>query len=130
MPTELEKLKKKRKAGKITAMELKRLKALQDSEPLSQDELNEARKREETRQAQEIEEYNKKKSKPQAEPDPALDKPETPDDHPRITKLKDALRPFTMLDANDSRPDDFILVRRGGAITAGDVRAARKAMNI
>ncbi len=51
-----------------------------------------------------------------------------PPEHPRIVKLKDALRIFTQIEAHDSRPDDFVLFTRGVSITAGDVRRARKAM--
>lgn len=126
-----------------TGADLARLKQLQDAEPLTKEELEEAGKREETRKQKDIDDYKKNQQKRQAahavlagvgppstEPDPALDVPPPPAEHPRIATLKQALMPFTMLEVHESRPDEFILINRGTAITAGDVRTARKVMKI
>lgn len=136
--TELETLKKKclKKDGTprkdATGRDLARLKQLQDAEPLSQAELDESKRREEERHAKEVEEFKKRQQQPaqiSAPPDKALDKP-VAEEHPRIKALKEALLPFTNLECHESRPDDFILINRGVAITAGDVRKARKAMRV
>ena len=142
--TELTKLKKKclKKDGSpradATGPDLARLKQLQDAEPLSKQELEEAGTREESRKQKDIDDYKARKESqtraaqtgiPEAQPDKALDVPQ-PAEHPRIIDLKQALMPFTMLEVHESRPDDFILINRGTAITAGDVRTARKAMKI
>lgn len=144
--TELETLKKKKKDGKATPEDLTRLKLLQDGEPLSATDLEEAKKREEDRQvadkaafeARKKGKVTKNKSGPLASPEyryqesagvdtPTLD---IPPDHPRIVKMKEALLPFTKIEAHDSRPNEFVLFTRGISITAGDVRAARKAMKL
>lgn len=136
--TELETLKQKclKKDGspRINAesADLVRLKVLQDADPLSKAELEEAKVREDKRIEQDRAAF---KAKQEAQgrdvvaPDPAIDKPQ-PTEHPRITALKTALLPFTQLEVNETRSNDFILINRGIAITAGDVRAARKAMQI
>jgi hypothetical protein len=141
--TELSKLKAKclkdgsPKKG-ATGPDLARLKQLQDAEPLSKAELEEAGKREEERKQKDIDDYKARKDAttraeqtgiPEEKPDKALDVPQ-PAEHPRITAIKQALMPFTQLEVHDSRPDEFILINRGTAITAGDVRTAKKAMKI
>ena len=55
---------------------------------------------------------------------------DVPAEHPRITAIKEALLPFTQIEAHDSRPNEFVLFTRGISITAGDVRKARKAMKL
>lgn len=131
MSTELESLKMKKRMKKATPEDLTRLKLLQDGEPLSAEDLAEAKKREEERKAKDKEEFeaNRKVNAPVSisPVDKSLD---VPPEHPRIMKMKEALLPFTMIEAHDSRPDDFILLTRGVSITAGDVRKARKAMKI
>ncbi len=140
--TELETLKKKKKAGKATPADLTRLKVLQDGEPLSAKDLEAAKQREADRVAadkkafedkQKIQAstrqggYEQMEGVSSASVGPALD---IPAEHPRIQALKQALKPFTQIEADDSRPDEFVLFVRGAAITAGDVRKARKAMSI
>ena len=146
--TELEQLKKKclKKDGTPRAdakgSDLARLKILIDGQQLSQAEIEEAKKREEARKQKEIDDYKKRKAAqtgavPPAVPpaDPALNAPVPPAEHPRITALKQALMPFTQLEVNETRPDEFIMLvtgntGHGGKLTAGDVRNARKAMAI
>ena len=128
--TELQKLKQKKKAGKATPADLTRLKQLQDGEPLSASDLEEAEKREANRKAADKKAYEDKHntvSGAGAVADVALD---TPAEHPRIAEIKQALMPFTQIEAHDSRPDEFVLITRGISITAGDVRKARQAMKI
>ncbi len=55
---------------------------------------------------------------------------DVPAAHPRILTLKEALMPFTRIEAHSSRPNEFVLFTRGISITAGDVRTARKAMKV
>ena len=124
-----------------TGIDLARLKQLQDAEPLTKDELAEAQNREAKRHEEDVKAFQAKQEAKIVEKvlaqttgtptslNPALDKVE-PAEHPRITTLKQALMPFTMLEVHESRPDEFILINRGTAITAGDVRAARKAIKI
>lgn len=135
--TELEQLKAKclKKDGSprkdAKSHDLVRLKQLQDGEPLTEAELKEAKRREAQRHEQEVKAYKEKhQSKQPAQPAPktAASEYDQPADHPRIQKIKQALMPFTQLEVHESRPDDFILINRGVAITAGDVRLARKAM--
>ena len=131
------------------AEELVRLKVLIDAEPLTQAEIDEAKKRESERHAKDVANYQAKKSQQletlqetlaalavqkapeqivmMPEPDRSLD---IPPDHPRIMALKNALKIFTQIECHPSRPDDFILFCRGVNITAGDVRTAQKAMRI
>ena len=139
--TELQTLKKKKKEGKATPEDLTRLKQLQDGEPLSANDLEVAKQREADRKAADKAAYDaKQRAKsvahlknhpafegPVLEPEEGLD---IPPDHPRIEQLKLALKPFTKIEVHDSRPNEFVLFTRGVAITAGDVRAARKAMKI
>lgn len=138
--TELQKLKAKKKAGKATAEDLTRLKQLQDGEPLSAKDLKVARQREKDRVKADKEAFEARHAataKPLEvnESDGATPKQETdaldiPPDHPRIVELKQALMPFTQIEAHASRPDEFVLITRGISITAGDVRKARKAMKL
>jgi hypothetical protein len=143
--TELETLKKKclKKDGSpradATGRDLARLKVLKDAEPLTNAELEEAAKREEAQKEADKETYRKRMAaKAHAAatgqtippPDPALDVPPPPPEHPRVSNLKQCLMPLANLEVHESRPDEFILVNRGVAITAGDVRRARKAMTI
>ena len=145
MATELETLKEKKKKGEATAEDLVRLKQLQDGEPLSEADLAEAKKREDERKVTDKAEYKAKKEQgkqPEAKPqapapiietsfDPAPEVPlDQPPEHPRIVALKEALRPFTQLEAHSSRPDEFVLLTRGVSITAGDVRKAQEAMKL
>lgn len=156
--TELERLKRKclnkdgtpKKTAK--AEDLVRLKVLIDAEPLTKEDIEEAKRREKERQAKAVADYQNKKAQQlptqqegpaeaavhqpagqdvghveEQKHDPSLD---IPKDHPRIMKLKEALQIFTKIECHPSRPDDFILFTRGVAITAGDVRAAQRAMNI
>ena len=139
--TELTKLKAKclNKDGSpkkgATGPDLARLKQLQDAEPLTKEELAEAQKRETQRHEADVAAFQVKQeakivSKVLAEvgkpADPAMMDKVEPTEHPRITTLKQALMPFTMLEVHESRPDEFILINRGTAITAGDVRAAAR----
>lgn len=143
MPTELKTLKAKcykkdgsKKKG-ATQKDFERLKFLSDAEPLSQDDLAEVQKREDERAADDKAAFDAKKKiktevppplNPQeGTPEPSLD---VPGEHHRIVQLKDALLPFTKIECHDSRQDEFILFTRGTSITAGDVRAARKAMEV
>ena len=121
-----------------TGIDLARLKQLQDAEPLTKDELAEAQNREAKRHEEDVKAFQAKQEAKivekvlatvGGEDNATLDKPQ-PAEHPRITTLKQALMPFTMLEVHESRPDEFILINRGTAITAGDVRAARKAIKI
>ena len=162
MTTELESLKIKKRMQKATPEELTRLKVLQDGEPLSAADLENAKKREakrvtvdkktydekmQTRVSKE--DYKMRMSVPvpphvatvgEGSPIPPgngafLDVPATATldqlpEHPRIAKIKEALLPFTQIEAHDSRPDEFVLFTRGISVTAGDVRKARKAMKI
>ena len=142
--TELEQLKKKclKKDGQpradATGPDLKRLKVLRDADPLSQAELDEAKKREAENKEKEIEDYKARMAakntaaatgQPIPQADKALDVPAPPPEHPRITALKQALFPLANLAVEESRPNDFILVNRGVAITAGDVRRAKALMS-
>lgn len=154
MPTELKTLKAKcykkdgsKKKG-ATQKDFERLKFLRDAEPLSKDDLAEVQKREDERAAKDKAEYEAKLAKgahvplSRHEPTKAITKEDlknisefsdgldVPSEHPRITKLKEALKPFTKIECHDSRQNEFVLFTRGTAITAGDVRAARKAMDI
>lgn len=139
--TELEQLKKKclkvdgtpRKDA--TGPDLARLKVLRDADPLSQAELDEAKKREAENKEKEITDYKARMAakntaaetgQPVPQADPALDKPVPPPEHPRITELKQALMPLANLAVEESRPNEFILVTRGVSITAGDVRRAKE----
>lgn len=143
--TELTKLKKKclKKDGTprkdATGIDLARLKQLQDSEPLTEAELEEAQKREDKQLEKDKADYKARMAakanaaetgEPEPRPDKRLDKPQPAAEHPRINKLKEALEPFTKLEVHESRPDEFILINRGVAITAGDVRAAQRAMKL
>lgn len=127
--TELQTLKRKKKTGKASPEDLTRLKVLQDGEPLSTADLEEAKKREEKRAEANKKAYDAKHSRPAppAEVDKTLD---IPAEHPRIAKIKEALLPFTQIEAHITRADDFVLFTRGVKITAGDVRKAREAMKL
>lgn len=126
------------------AEDLLRLKQLQDAEPLTKAELEEAEKREAKQKEIDVLDYKARMAAKTTvdenrdirmalhhgtTTDPELDKPKTTE-HPRIATLKDALRVFTQLEVHPSRPDEFILIQRGVAVTAGDVRQAQKAMKI
>jgi len=122
-----------------TGKDLARLKQLMDAEPLTKEELAEAQKREDKQLEKDKADYKARMASkriaaatgiPESEPDPALNKPQPSAEHPRINKLKEALEPFTKLEVHESRPDEFILINRGVAITAGDVRTAQRAMQI
>lgn len=136
--TELETLKKKKKDGKATPGDLTRLKLLQDGEPLSASDLEVAKKREEDRKAADKAAFETRKETKAEEIPPVGPQVNHPDtaildiapDHPRIVKMKEALLPFTQIEAHDSRPDEFVLFTRGVAITAGDIRKARRAMKL
>jgi len=126
--TEMQKLKIKKTKGTASPTDLTRLKLLQDGEPLSVGDLAEAKRREEERKVKDKEEFEaRQKTAVPAVQDKSLD---VPPEHPRITKIKEALLPFTQIEAHDSRPNEFVLLTRGVSITAGDVRKARKAMRI
>lgn len=138
--TELQTLKKKKKDGKATPTELTRLKLLQDGEPLSKADLENAKKREEDRKTKDRADFKARQQvktitvDDQAESMKAMSISgatlDVPLDHPRIAKIKEALLPFTKIESHDSRPDEFVLFTRGISITAGDVRKARKAMKL
>ena len=138
--TELQALKTKKKAGNATPEDLTRLKQLQDGEPLSKNDLAAAKKREEDRKVEDKAKYDAKHDRTArgrafrtslsntTTGDGAILDP--PPEHPRIVALKQALMPFTQIEAHDSRPNEFVLFTRGISITAGDVRKARKAMKL
>jgi len=135
--TELQTLKKKKRMNKAAPEDLTRLKLLQDGEPLSAADLEKAKKREADRKVADKAAFEAKKKEKSSELGP-LAPPELrhqesldiPPDHPRIVQMKEALLPFTQIEAHDSRQDEFVLFTRGVSITAGDVRAARKAMKL
>lgn len=143
--TELQTLKQKKKDGKATPEDLTRLKLLQDGEPLSAADLEAAEKREEDRIATDRAAFEEKKKEEQPKCITVGDQAESikamaisagaatldvPAEHPRIAQIKEALLPFTQIEAHDSRPNEFVLFTRGISITAGDVRKARKAMKL
>ena len=130
--TELQKLKGKKKAGKLTPDEEVRLKQLIDGEPISATELAEAKKREADRLAQDKADYAAKHPArgPEPIPDPALDAPQQPAEHPRVAAIKAALLPFTQIECHPTRANEFILFNRGVSITAGDIRNAKAAMKL
>lgn len=137
--TELQTLKKKKKDGKATSEDLVRLKQLQDGEPLSASDLEKAKKREEDRKAADKKAYDERKkvdatltisSGGESTAIPVDTSLGQPPEHPRIVKIKEALLPFTQIEAHISRPDEFVLFTRGISITAGDVRKAQKAMKL
>lgn len=147
--TEMQKLKIKKTKGTASPADLTRLKQLQDGEPLSEADLENAKKREEERDAKDKDDYKARQETKVGAPmtqvagpppvaevggnvgeamtPPSLD---PPPEHPRIVALKEALLPFTQIEANDTRPNEFVLFTRGISITAGDVRKARKAMTL
>lgn len=136
--TEMQKLKIKKTKGVATPADLERLKVLQDGEPLSATDLKNAKEREEKRAQTDLAAYEAKRATATvsvssggesiATPvDTSLDQPA---EHPRIVKMKEALLPFTQIEAHESRPNEFVLFTRGISITAGDVRKARQAMKI
>lgn len=138
--TELQKLKKKcyKQNGQprkdASEADLKRIKQLRDAEPLSQTDINEAQKREENRQEQAEKEFKDKRqgnsnATATLPPDPAIDKP-VQEEHPRVKTLKQALSIFAQLEVDPGRQNEFVLIVRGVAITAGDVRDAREAMKV
>ncbi len=151
--TEIQTLKAKcyNKNGSVkkgaTAADLTRLKQLQDGEPLSAADLEVSKAREEKRAEQDKKDYEARQTAKANTPMTQVPGPtpvaevggnvgevmtpaslDPPPEHPRIKELKDALRIFTQIEANDTRPDDFVLFARGVCVTAGDVRRARKAM--
>ena len=172
--TELQTLKKKKKDGKASPADLTRLKVLQDGEPLSAADLENAKKREEKRVAKDKDDYRTRQEAKVGTPMPAEPPAEGapncfgsfsspgavdcttvcrytedckkqsksrkakafntsfdhPPEHPRIVALKEALLPFTQIEAHETRPNEFVLITRGISITAGDVRKARKAMTL
>ena len=133
--TEMQKLKIKKTKGTASPAELTRLKVLQDGEPLSEADLENAEKREEERKTKDKADYKAKQrakdvlTAPKA-PIIGMSSLDIPPEHPRIVALKEALLPFTQIEANDTRPNEFVLFTRGISITAGDVRKARKAMTL
>lgn len=174
--TEMQKLKIKKTKDTASPADLTRLKQLQDGEPLSEADLENAKKREEEREAKDkaaFEAKQRAKNVAHLKNHPAFDGPvsepdgapqcfgkffslgaldcttvcsfkedckrqsnnpnaslDVPAEHPRIVALKEALLPFTQIEAHDSRPNEFVLITRGISITAGDVRKARKAMTL
>lgn len=146
MATELQSLKMKKRMSKATPEDLTRLKLLQDGEPLSAADLENAREREEERKATDKVDYAARQKGKQPKTITLDDQAESmkmmarlgsedktldiPSEHPRIAQIKEALLPFTKIEAHDSRPDEFTLFTRGISITAGDVRNARKAMKL
>lgn len=137
MATELETLKMKKRMKKATPEDLTRLKVLQDGEQLSAADLKEVKKREEERKATDkaiFEAKKKVKNVPLQVFEDQQGNTATLDvsaDSPLVeAKIKEALLPFTKIEAHDSRPDEFVLFTRGISITAGDVRKARKAMKL
>lgn len=143
--TELSKLKKKclKQDGQPRAdaksADLVRLKQLIDGEGLSKAEIEEAQKREEENKQKDIDDYKERMAakktatetgQPERQPDSALDVPPAAAEHPRIQTLKQALLKFSQLEVNETRANEFILINRGVAITAGDVRQARRAMSV
>ena len=140
MSTELGTLRQKQRTGKATPDELTRLKVLIDGEPLSKADLEVAKDREAKRVADDKAVYDAR----HAAADRGLEvtaanttegkviakELNPPAEHPRIVALKNALNPFTQLEVHDSRPSEVVLIVRGIAITAGDVRNARKAMKL
>lgn len=128
--TELETLKKKKKDGKATPEDLTRLKLLRDGEPLSAADLENVKKREEDRKAVDKAAFEAKKETKEETPAQDTDALDVPPEHPRITAIKQALMPFTQIEAHESRANEFVLFTRGISITAGDVRKARKAMKL
>lgn len=144
--TELTKLKKKclKKDGQprvdAKSEDLLRMKILIDGEGLSRGDIEEAQKREAAQKEKDIADYKARKAAevgaaPATPADSSLDVPAAAAEHPRITALKTALLPFTLLQVQETRPDEFVLLNtgnsgQGGAITAGDVRQARRAMNV
>ena len=62
-------------------------------------------------------------------PKKAAEAPQPAED-PRIVELKLALEPFTELEVDEGRSDEFVLIVRGVSITAGDVRRAQMAIKI
>ena len=142
--TELQELKEKclkrdgsQKKG-ATAVDLARLKELRDGEPLSEADLAEVQKRQEERatkdkadfEARQVAKATEVPTESPEQPQGATPSLDAPPEHPRIEALKKALLPFTMIEANVSRPNEYVLFRRGVAITAGDIRNARKAMKL
>lgn len=116
-----------------------RIKQLRDAEPLSQTDIDVANKREEEQKEKDIAAFKARQQgksntatdgggAPQPA-DPALDKP-AQREHPRIEKLKAALSIFAQLEVDPGRQNEFVLIVRGVAITAGDVRDAREAMKV
>ncbi len=147
--TELSKLKKKclKKDGQpradASSEDLLRMKILIDGEGLSRGDIEEAQKREQEKHDKEVADYKARTAAKGAEvggqtvapADPSLNVPAPAPEHPRIATLKTALLPFTQLEVQETRPDEFVLLRTGnsglgGAITAGDVRQARRAMSV
>lgn len=126
---ELQTLKKKKKDGKATAEDLVRMKVLIDGEPLSTEDLETAKQREADKLEADKAVYAAK-HKEVSETTTATAELDIPAEHPRIAVLKQALMPFTQIEAHSSRPDEFVLFNRGISITAGDVRKARKAMTL
>lgn len=146
--TELQKLKKKCLTDKgvprqdASKADLARMKQLQDAEPVSAADIATAEKREAEQHEKEVADFNARQQEksstvtagvcgaPAPQPaDPALDKT-AQQEHPRIKTLKGALLVFTQLEVDPSRDDAFVLINRGTAITAGDVRKARTAMSV
>jgi len=123
--TEMQKLKIKKTKLTASPAELTRLKLLQDGEPLSAADLENAKNREDKRAQADARDYEDRRASSVV--DTSLDQPA---EHPRIVKMKEALLPFTQIEAHDSRPNEFVLFTRGISITAGDVRRARKAMKL
>ncbi len=141
--TELQGLKKKCLTKKgvikrdVSEADLKRMKQLQDAEPVSAEDIAIAEKREDLRLEQDKADFKVKQQEKSntanvggeiLQPaDPALDKI-AQQEHPRIKKLKAALLPFSQIQQDPMRDASTVLITRGVSITAGDVRNAIEAM--
>ena len=143
--TELQNLKKKcltptgQRKKNASEADWKRMKQLQDNEPVSAADIKAAEEREAKRKEDDIADFKAKKAEKSntttgegdiaTAPDPTLDK-QAPQEHPRIAALKKALLPFSQIQQDPGRDASTVLINRGIAITAGDVRNAIEAMRI
>ncbi len=143
--TELQSLKKKCLTEKgvikkdASEVDLKRMKQLQDAEPVSAEDIAIAEKREEERKEKDVADFKVRQQEKsntanvggeiRQPADPALDKI-AQQEHPRIAKLKAALLPFSQIQQDPGRDASTVLITRGVSITAGDVRNAIGAMQV
>lgn len=144
--TELQSFKKKclnekgNRKQNVSEADWKRMKQLQDAEPVSANDIKEAEKRETSRLEKDRADFKARQQEksnttgddiataPQPA-DPALDK-QTAQEHPRIVTLKSAIEIFSKIQFDPSRDDSTVLIVRGVSITAGDVKKAIEAMKI